>query len=145
VPRSETACIIHAHPEYGTLWAVRGEAPPIYDQGSAWLADDVHVTADASEFWLNKGDAEAIGRCGWGLMARHGAISVARTMGEACFRLAILEHRSKRAWLLDGRGVSPMDPDLAKTYPGVPPAEYPEAYWNAELRRQVSRDPSVLG
>ncbi|MGE0308333.1 MAG: class II aldolase/adducin family protein [Acidimicrobiia bacterium] len=144
VQRSETACIIHAHPEYGTMWAVRGEAPPIYDQGSAWLPDDVHVTADPAEFWLNELDAQAIGRCGWGLMVRHGAISVATSMHEAIFRLAILEHRSKRAWMLEGRGATPMEPALAAIFPGVTFTNYAAAYWNAELRRQVSLDPTVL-
>ena len=54
---ARTECIIHAHSEYGRYWAVRGEAPPIYDFDSAQLGDDVHVTTNPTELWLREHDA----------------------------------------------------------------------------------------
>lgn len=143
-PGDYNDCIIHAHPQYGIMWAVRGEAPPIYDQGSAWIGDDVHVTADPLELWLNPGDARAIERCGWALMARHGVIAAARTIEDAIYRLAILEHRSRVAWKLENRGAAPMTPDEVATIPTFMPPNYTAMWWNSAMRQQIQRDPSIL-
>lgn len=146
VPRAETRCVVHAHPRYGILWAVRGIAPPMYDLGSAWLPDDVHIVTDETELWLNEADATAIGRCGWALLVRHGAISVARTLHDALYRLQILEHRSRQAWLLEGRsGATAMDPAVAERFPTMRGESYGANWWNGMLRRQLQRYPDLRG
>lgn len=146
MPRQESACVIHAHGRYGILWAVRGEAPPIYDLGSAWLPDDVHIVRDERQLWLTEADATAIAETGWALLSRHGAISVGPTLHEAMYRLQILEHRSRQAWLLEGKaGVTPMDPAIAGGFPTMRGESYCGNWWNAMLRRQLHHHPELLG
>lgn len=143
-PGEYNDCVIHAHPQYGIMWAILGEAPPIYDQGSAWIGDEIHVTANPLELWLNESDARAVRRCGWALMARHGVIAAAPALSDAIYRMAILEHRSRIAWMLHDRGAKPMTADEAATIPTFMPPNYTPMWWNAALRQQVDRDPSVL-
>ena len=77
-------------------------------------------------------------------MARHGPIACSSVLHEAIFRLAILEHRCKVAWMHDGTGVSPMPREQVEYLVRFYPLEYQARWWNAELRRQVARDPRVL-
>lgn len=145
VARELTTCVIHAHPRHGILWAVRATAPPIYDLGSAWLPDDVHIVTDERQLWLDEADATAIGSCGWGLLERHGAISLGSSLHHALYRLQILEHRSRQAWLLEGRpGITPMNPQIAQQFPTMRGASYGAKWWNAMLRRQIQLHPSIL-
>jgi L-fuculose-phosphate aldolase len=143
-PGSYNDCIIHAHPQYGIMWAIRGEAPPIYDQGSAWIGDEVYVTADPLELWLNPGDAKAVKDHGWALMARHGVIAATPTIEDAIYRLAILEHRSRVAWMLENRNATPMTAEQAAAIPTFMPPNYTRMWWNAAMRQQIERDSTLL-
>jgi ribulose-5-phosphate 4-epimerase/fuculose-1-phosphate aldolase len=145
LPRKQSTCVIHAHGKYGIRWAVRKEAPRIYDLGSAWLPDDVHVTKDESQLWLSKHDALAIGESGWGLLARHGALSVATTLQDALYKLTILEHRSHQAWVFDHvDGAAPMDPSVAAKFPTFRGPQYTTLWWDAMLRRIITLNPQVM-
>ena len=144
--KSRARVIIHQHPRFSTLWAIRQKVPPIYDQAGAWYTAPLHMVGEfsAGEV-MTREHAEAIVDCGWALLARHGVVVLGSSVMEATWRAHWLEYRCRRAWELEGReGAVPMDEQLARESTSQVQSNYYQQWWESEMHRQVSIDPSVL-
>jgi ribulose-5-phosphate 4-epimerase/fuculose-1-phosphate aldolase len=144
--KSKARVVIHQHPRYSTLWAIRQKVPPIYDQAGAWYTGALHLVGEfsAGEV-LTREHAEAIVEGGWALLARHGVLVLGSSVMEAAWRAHWLEYRCRRAWELEGRdGAIPMDEALAKESTSQVQSNYYQQWWESEMHRQVSLDASVL-
>ncbi len=139
--------ILHQHPRYATLWATLKRIPPVYEQGGSWIVPEIYLVPEFSlKEVITPEYGEGIARAGWALLADHGVVIAQPTIHEAAYAAAVLEHRSRRAWELEGRpGAVPMDRELARDSGrriiGLPQIRQ---WWSAEVHRQVDIDPKVL-
>lgn len=142
----EANVIIHQHPRYGTLWATRREIPPVYDQGSAWVGEDLYLLDEfASGEGISSEHAHGIAKAGVALLACHGVLVLGETLHEAAFRAAVLEYRCRRAWELDGKGVLPLDGTLITALgESLGPPHFVEKWYAAEIARAARRMPEAL-
>lgn len=96
--RDDVAAVIHAHPVYACVLAVRGEPlPPILDEVEPVLGGQVEV-AD----YVRSGDAalgvaavRALGPRHGVILASHGTVTVGRDLDEAFYRLEVLERAAQ--------------------------------------------------
>ena len=141
-----TNVIIHQHPRYATLWATRGEVPPIFDQSGAWVGEDVYLL---DEFEGAEGMSEehargiVAARCG--LLSKHGVLILGETICEAAFRAVVLEQRARQAWLLEDKGVKALDSSLVEALvASLGPPRFAEKWYLSHLEREARRAPEAL-
>ena len=148
--RSDADVVVHNHPRWGTIWADLHRAPPVYDQTSAQVADDPLVYDDFNGPVNSTENAracvEALGDGRMALLGNHGVLVVGKDIQQAHHRCVFLEWRCRQAWHVEaiGQGV-PVKADVWKrfgtafdhiSFPGL---------WEAMVRRELRRDPAVLG
>jgi L-fuculose-phosphate aldolase len=147
--RADADVVVHNHPRWGTVWADLHRAPPVYDQTSAQVADDPLVYDDFNGPVNSTENAracvEALGDGRMALLGNHGVLVVGKDIQQAHHRCVFLEWRCRQAWHVEaiGQGV-PVKADVWKrfgtafdhiSFPGL---------WDAMVRRELRRDPSVL-
>jgi ribulose-5-phosphate 4-epimerase/fuculose-1-phosphate aldolase len=147
--RADADVVVHNHPRWGTIWADLHRAPPVYDQTSAQVADDPLIYDDFNGPVNSTENAracvEALGDGRMALLGNHGVLVVGKDIQQAHHRCVFLEWRCRQAWHVEaiGQGV-PVKADVWKrfgtafdhiSFPGL---------WDAMVRRELRRDPSVL-
>jgi ribulose-5-phosphate 4-epimerase/fuculose-1-phosphate aldolase len=151
--RPDVTVAVHHHPEWATVWAALHELPEVYDQTSAMIPGDVALyeeyVGDVIPSEISRQNIEALGDRPAAILANHGVLVVAPTVKVAHLRCVALEWRCKMAWrvqvLGEGRG-RPMSLQAARTLAArveSGPADWPH-YFEAAVRRELRRDPSVL-
>ncbi|MCU1463694.1 MAG: class aldolase/adducin family protein [Acidimicrobiales bacterium] len=148
--RSDAVVAVHHHPEWATVWAATRKVPPIYDQLSAFVEDDLVIYDDYSggvnEWDLAEANVKSMGGSGQALLANHGVLVVATSIAEAHLRCVSLEHRAKLAWRVEslGGGIplrSEVAAKLARTMRDK--GGWPQ-FFASMARAEMRRDPSVL-
>jgi L-fuculose-phosphate aldolase len=144
--RRDARVVIHNHPRYGTLWADRRLAPPIFDQTSALFSTEVVVydeyPGSASETPAARQMVDAIGDADVVLLANHGVLVIAHDVEQAYLRAMVLEWRCRQAWELGATGV-PMDPVQAKKIGDILEERNFPGLFDAMVRRELRADPSL--
>lgn len=147
--RDDAAVIVHNHPRHATVWADLQRIPPVYDQTSAMMVDDValHEQWDGAVAGEGAADraAEAIGDARAALLANHGAVVIGSDVAQAHHRAVVLEWRSRMAWRVEavGGGVE-VDPGLVEEFGGLFDHVAFPGMFEAMCRRELRRDPTVL-
>ena len=96
--RPDVAAVIHAHPVYACVLAVRGEPlPPILDEVEPVLGGQVEVAdyVRSGERALGAAAVRGLGPRNAVLLARHGSVTVGRDLEEAFYRLEVLERAAQ--------------------------------------------------
>jgi ribulose-5-phosphate 4-epimerase/fuculose-1-phosphate aldolase len=147
--RDDIGVAVHNHPRWGTVWAAARRVPPVYDQSSSLvdnelvLHDDYSVPVssqdEAAGVIASLGDAKAA------LLAHHGVLVVAPDIGRAFARCMSLEWRCRQAWYVEALGAkTPMPPEASQRLAlGIDKRGYPGLF-EAMARREIQRDPRVL-
>jgi ribulose-5-phosphate 4-epimerase/fuculose-1-phosphate aldolase len=147
--RPQIGVVAHHHPRWATVWADVGLVPPIHDQTSASVPDELVLVDEYGGTFVDDLDesaraAELFGDAEWGLLAHHGVLLTGRTLGEAYIRAYTLEWRSRRAWQVEAiGGGKPLDEDLAVAY-GRAFEPIVQSWWETAMRIEIKRDPTVL-
>lgn len=96
--RSDVGAIVHAHPVYACVLAVRGTPlPALLDEvepvlgGEVAVADYVHSGEPA----LGEAAVRGLGPRQAVILARHGTVTVGRDLEEAFYRLEVLERAAQ--------------------------------------------------
>ncbi|MGE3619813.1 MAG: class II aldolase/adducin family protein [Acidimicrobiia bacterium] len=154
--RPDVGVSVHNHPEWSTVWAAVGVAPPIYDQNGALARGDV-VFHDEYDGTVVDGEAArrnvaAVGSATMALLANHGVLVTADTVPLAHLRCLSLEARCRLAWrvhaLAEARG-RPMPTAIAADLGDkVDRVEADRTIWpflwEAAVRRELRADRTVL-
>lgn len=147
--RGDANVIVHNHPRYATVWADLQRIPPVYDQTSAMMVDDVALHEQWDGAVADEGAAEraakAIGDARTALLANHGAVVIGADIAQAHHRAVVLEWRCTMAWRVEAveAGV-PVDPGLVDEFGGIFDHVAFPGMFEAMCRRELRRDPSVL-
>jgi ribulose-5-phosphate 4-epimerase/fuculose-1-phosphate aldolase len=148
--REDAVVAVHHHPEWATVWAAARKVPPIYDQLSAFVDDDL-VLYDDYEGGVNfvelaLANVRSMGSSKSALLANHGVLVLAGSVEDAHLRCVALEHRAKLAWRVEALGGgTPLRPDVANVLSRTMREKggWPQ-FFTAMARDEVHRDPSVL-
>jgi ribulose-5-phosphate 4-epimerase/fuculose-1-phosphate aldolase len=148
--RPDARIVVHNHPYAATVLSCLGVEPVIAHQ-NACLFDGELAFVDEYEGAVESADAgrvlaEKVGKASGVLLANHGALVTAETIGGACYRSVTFERMCR--FTLDalqaGRELRPL--------PGASRAELkdllnrvtPDAYWDGAVRQLLAREPEVL-
>jgi L-fuculose-phosphate aldolase len=144
-----TRVAVHNHPRWGTIWADVHRTPPIYDQTSALISDDIALYDEYDGTVVDRSNARravaALGTSPAALLANHGVLVVGRSIRQAHVRCVALEWRCRNAWHVEalGGGVQ-MRPDIVDSLSGlVERTQYPFLF-EAMARRELRADPGFL-
>lgn len=148
--RDDIRWAVHNHPVWGTIWCNVQRIPPVYDQTSAELVDDIalHDEFDGpvQEAANAKACVEAMGDAPVALLANHGVFVVAETVAKAYHRCSTLEWRCRNAYRTEalGNGVE-LKPEVVETFSKFfdTPIAFP-GLWEAMVRRELRHDESIL-
>ncbi len=146
--RPDVGVTLHNHPRWAVVWGNCLRVPPIYDQTSASIPHELALIDEyEGNFTGNSAAAaaaEAIGDAEWALLANHGVFVTGRTIAQAFLRGYTLEWRAQRAWEVEtlggGRALSP---EVATEF-GRHFEPMADGWWEAALRVELNRDPTVL-
>ncbi|MEZ4331333.1 MAG: class II aldolase/adducin family protein [Myxococcota bacterium] len=147
--RDDVGVAVHNHPRWGTIWAAARRVPPVHDQTSALVDDDIALhdeygqpVADADEA---RAAVESLGAGKAALLGHHGVLVVARDASQAYARCMSLEWRCRMAWHVEALGgASPMPSAASQALArGIDRRGYP-GLWEAMARQEVQLDPRVL-
>ncbi len=147
--RDDVGVAVHNHPRWGTVWASLRRIPPVHDQTSALVDNDIVLfndygrpVADPSEA---RGAVDALGKGKAALLAHHGVLVVADNVGQAYARCMSLEWRCRMAWHVEALGgAAPMPADASQRLArGIDRRGYP-GLWEAMARQEIQLDPRVL-
>jgi ribulose-5-phosphate 4-epimerase/fuculose-1-phosphate aldolase len=147
--RDDVTVAVHNHPQWGTVWASLKRVPPVHDQTSALVDNDLVVHDD---YGRPVGDAdearaavESLGKGKAALLGHHGVLVVADDIGQSYARCMSLEWRCRMAYLVEtAGGAEPMPPDASQRLArGIDRRGYP-GLWEAMARREIQLDPRVL-
>jgi len=146
--RPDVGVIVHNHPTHAGTWAACLRVPPIYDQTSASIPHELVLVDEYAGNFTGMDEARAaalaFGDAEWGLLANHGVLITAPSIGDAFMRAYTLEWRAHRAWEVETLGGGrAMDPDVALAY-GRHFEPMGKSWWEAAMRMELHRDPSVL-
>jgi ribulose-5-phosphate 4-epimerase/fuculose-1-phosphate aldolase len=148
--RTDAVVAVHHHPQWSTVWAAAHRVPAVYDQLSAFVADDLVLYDDyaggVNRWDLAEANVLSMGGSAQALLANHGVLVLAASVEDAHLRCVALEHRAKLAWRVEALGGgTPLHEDvaaqLARTmhdkggWPG---------FFLAMARAELRRDPTVL-
>jgi ribulose-5-phosphate 4-epimerase/fuculose-1-phosphate aldolase len=147
--RDDVTVAVHNHPSWGTVWADARRVPPVYDQTSAQVADDL-VLYDSYDGNVADKDAArkaagGLGDARFALLANHGVLVVGKDIQQAHHRAIFLEWRCRMAWRVEQIGGGfPLPDEFVQEFGGIfDHVPFPHL-WEAEVRRELRRDPSVL-
>ncbi len=147
--RPDIRVAVHNHPPYGTIWAAAGQLPPLLDQsganggGKAVIYKDYEGAVITPEVAARL--AAAYGSADMAILAQHGILVTAATVGEALLRALSFEWRCRKAYevaRMSGRGEE-LPPETAEALAQYA-LEYGEMLMEAYGRRELARDPAVL-
>jgi ribulose-5-phosphate 4-epimerase/fuculose-1-phosphate aldolase len=147
--RRDVTVSVHNHPRYGTIWSNLKRVPPVYDQTSALIDQDIAVYDEwgglVGEWEAAEKVAAAMGDAPAALLAHHGVFVAGRTIREAYIRCMALEWRCRNAWMVEAIDhPEPMPPANREALAGRINAIGYRSLWEAMVRREVRLDPSVL-
>ena len=147
--RDDVTVAVHNHPRWGTVWASLQRVPPVHDQTSALVDNEIVLHND---YGKPVGDAdeardvvESLGDAKAALLAHHGVLVVADNVGQAYARCMSLEWRSRMAWHVEAvGGAAPMPPEASQRLArGIDRRGYPGLF-EAMARQEIQLDPHVL-
>lgn len=147
--RDDVTVAVHNHPKWGTVWASLQEVPPVHDQTSSLVDNDIVLhndygtpVADAEEA---RDVVESLGKGKAAFLAHHGVLVVGDTINQVYARCMSLEWRSRIAYHVRVAGGAAAMPAEAsqKLARGVDRRGYP-GLWEAMARREIQLDPRVL-
>lgn len=147
--RHDAIVTVHNHPRFATVWSDLKRIPPVYDQTSALLAEDIALYEEwgglVGEWDAAEKVAAAIGDKPAALLAHHGVFVAARSIGESYIRCMALEWRCRNAWMVEavGGGTPMPRAQSAMLAERVDRVGY-YSLWEAMVRRELRHDPSVL-
>jgi ribulose-5-phosphate 4-epimerase/fuculose-1-phosphate aldolase len=147
--RPDATIIVHNHPYYATLLAAMDEMPRMVHQNSCVFHDEL---AFVDEYALVDGDAEGqwladnIGRASGVLLAHHGAIVIASTIEDACYRAATFERMCRFTYDVIAAGRTPVEITAEQRVPlqKLLNEVTGRAYWEGAVRMLIAREPEVL-
>lgn len=147
--RPDVHVSIHNHSRWGTIWADMGRAPEIYDQTGAFYHGKVAIY---DEYWGAVDDeanakaiVEVMGDANVGLLQNHGVVILADNIHQAYLRAIAFEWRCEQAWRIAAAGGGrPMNPAAAENYGDFFNTKNFRGLFEAMVRKQLRRDPSVL-
>jgi L-ribulose-5-phosphate 4-epimerase len=148
--RSDVVWAIHNHPLYGTVWADRGEVPPILDQSSA-LGGGRLVLVDEYEGPVNDAGSaaraiERMGDASMALLAGHGVFVLGGSARAVYQRAVALEQRCQHAWMVLAAGGT-MVSRVPQAFIDVVARGDGEGFigfWEAAVRAELAADPHLL-
>jgi ribulose-5-phosphate 4-epimerase/fuculose-1-phosphate aldolase len=148
--RPDARIIVHNHPYAATVLACLGVEPVISHQNACLFDGDLAFvdeydgaveTADAG-----RSLAERVGKATGVLLANHGAIVTAETIGAACYRAVTFERMCR--FTLDarqaGRELRPLPTAGRAELKALLNRVTPDAYWDGAVRQLLAREPEVL-
>jgi ribulose-5-phosphate 4-epimerase/fuculose-1-phosphate aldolase len=122
--------------------------PPIYDQTSASVPHELKLVDEYQGAFTGRDEAavaaDAFGSAEWALLANHGVLITAPTIGLTYMRAYTLEWRSKRAWQVETLGGGRALPDDVALEYGRSFEPLSQSWWETEVRMELRRDASVL-
>ena len=148
--RPDARIVVHNHPYAATVLSCLGVEPVISHQnaclfeGELAFVDEYDGAVESAE--AGRVLAEKVGKASGVLLANHGALITAETIGAACYRAVTFERMCR--FTLDalqaGRELRPL--------PGASRAELKDllnrvtgpAYWDGAVRQLIAREPDVL-
>lgn len=148
--RSDVRVAVHNHPQWATVWAAAQRLPPVYDQLSALIRDDL-VLYD--NFRDNVADPDvalenvvAMDGSTTALLANHGVFVLGGSLRDAHLRCIAVEHRCRLAWRVEVIGGGrPVHGDVIEHMSTALEAIGGWPYFlEAAVRRELAADPSVL-
>lgn len=133
--RADVAGVVHVHPPMAIAFsAADRRILPIWTQGSVFTPEvpvlDYPAQIDTPA--LGEAVAHALGGCAALLLRSHGAVTVGRTLEEACVIAVNLERNAAMQWVASMLGTPrPIEPDYlhGDMMRGVSREEYVNAYW----------------
>lgn len=151
--RSDAVVAVHNHPEWATVWSAAGEIPPVYDQTSAFMPDDIvffpEYEGDVTDVGRARENVEALGSAAAAFLGNHGVFVIADSIAQAQMRCSAIEHRARLAWR-----VRAIDRGRAQVMPAAAAAALAhnievrygrwEHLFEAMARREIRNDPTVL-
>jgi ribulose-5-phosphate 4-epimerase/fuculose-1-phosphate aldolase len=148
--RPDARIVVHNHPHAATMLACLGVEPVISHQNACLFDGDLAFvdeydgaveTAGAGR-WL----AKRVGKATGVLLANHGAIVTAETIGAACYRAVTFERMCR--FTLDarqaGRELRPLPTAGRSELKALLNRVTPDAYWDGAVRQLLAREPEVL-
>jgi L-fuculose-phosphate aldolase len=146
--RPGTGVVLHNHPRWAVVWGDCLRIPPIFDQTSACVAEQLTLVDEyEGDFTGPQAAADAAAAFGdseWALLANHGVLITAPTIAHAFVRAYTLEWRCQRAWEVETLGGGrPMSDAVARRF-GHHFESSVAGWWEAALRMELHRDPTVL-
>jgi len=143
---------VHHHPQWASVWAASHRIPPVYDQLSALVRDDLVLYNDyrgivtSPEIALE--NVRALDGTSKALLANHGVFVLAESVPQAHLRSIALEHRCQLAWRVEALG-SPGVPVAPEVVARLSDRADADAFiWASNfasaVRRELAADPNVL-
>jgi L-fuculose-phosphate aldolase len=150
--RHDVTVAIHNHSRWGTIWAGLGRIPRVYDQTSAFIAEEIafidEYGGSVHEESAARAIAEAVGDIGCILLKNHGPLVIAGSIKQAHMRALALESRCRVAWHVEAvGGGTPMASVMAAGLNRVVDTVKMGALghlWDMLVRRELRFDRSVL-
>lgn len=147
--RADATIIVHNHPYYATLLAAMNEMPMMVHQNSCIFHDEltlVNEYAGAEDAEQGKRLATQVGNASGILLAHHGAIVTAPTIGEACYKAVTFERMCRLTYDIIAARLGPIEVPAAQRteLKALLRQNTPRAYWDGAVRLLLANEPEVL-
>jgi ribulose-5-phosphate 4-epimerase/fuculose-1-phosphate aldolase len=148
--RPDVRAVVHNHPRWTTIWACCHRIPPIYDQTSALVVDEVAMyntySGDVVDPRESANAVAALGGAAVALLANHGVLVVGDDLSHVYHRASVIEIRSERAWHAETLGGAVPMPEAvaAAIAAGADGGHRWPGLFEGMARRECALDPSVL-
>lgn len=148
--RPDARIVVHNHPYAATVLSCLGVEPVISHQnaclfdGELAFVDEYDGAVESAEAgrWL----AAQVGKASGVLLANHGAIITADSIGAACYRAVTFERMCR--FTLDAlqarRELRPLPTEVRAELKALLNRVTPDAYWDGAVRQLLAREPEVL-
>ena len=148
--RPDARIIVHNHPYAATVLSCLGIEPVISHQ-NACLFDGELAFVDEYDGAVESAEAarvlaDQVGKASGVLLANHGALITAETIGAACYRAVTFERMCRFTLdaLQTGRELRPLPAPSRADLKALLNRVTPAAYWDGAVRQLVAREPDVL-
>jgi len=147
--RVDAVIIVHNHPYYATLLSAMNALPVMVHQNSCIFDGEltlVNEYAGVDDAEHGKWLATQVGSASGILLAHHGAIVTATTIGEACYKAVTFERMCRLTYDIIAARVDPVEvPAGARAEMKVALRQNaPRAYWDGAVRLLLANEPEVL-
>jgi ribulose-5-phosphate 4-epimerase/fuculose-1-phosphate aldolase len=148
--RPDARIVVHNHPYAATVLSCLGVEPVISHQNACLFDGDLAFVDEYDGVVESAGAgrylAEGVGKATGVLLANHGAIVTAETIGAACYRAVTFERMCR--FTLDalqaGRELRPLPASGRAELKALLNRVTPDAYWDGAVRQLLAREPDVL-